>query len=557
MTVIRWQKWVVCLLLGAAALAVFWPALHCGFVYFDDLDYVTKNKDIQNGLTWTSFKWAWITTQAGNWHPITWLSHILDVELYGMKPASHHLTNLLLHAANSMLLFLLLYRLTGTLWRSAFVAAIFALHPLRVESVVWIAERKDVLSTFFWMLTVWAWIRYVENLKSRISSPKFFYGLSVVFYALGLMSKPMLVTLPFVLLLLDYWPLGRRAVAEKIPFFIMAACSCIVTYIVQHGVGAVQPLARFPVFVRLENVPIAYLQYIEKNFWPSGLAVFYPHHVLEAPQILGALLLLAVVTALAIRRRRAQPYLLVGWFWFLGMLVPTIGLVQVGNQAMADRYSYLSSSGLWIMVAWTVGDFIARHPPARIVALLAGAMALMGCIFLTPLQILYWHDSYTLFRRAVEVTDGNYLAYYNLGCYSKDMGDDALAIRYFQIALATESDRLIWADHSRAYNNLGFIYLRHGDIPGAVTNFEMALKIRPRYPEAYYNLGCAFLSNNQPDVALDCLRRAEALNPTVAEVYSKLGDTLARLGRKTEAAEQYTRARQLSLGRQTGNQGTN
>ncbi len=274
----RWQKWVICLLLGLAVMGVFWPALQCGFVRYDDQDYVTENKEVQQGLNWQSIKWALTTAHAANWHPVTWVSHIVDCQLYGLQPAGHHLTSLLLHAANAILLFLLLGRLTGALWPSAFVAAIFALHPLRVESVVWISERKDVLSTFFWLLTVWAYVFYVENLKSKIPRFRLFYALALLFFALGLMAKPMLVTLPFVLLLLDYWPLGLlkfgpefqwRPVMEKIPFLLLAAGDSVVTFVVQHQVGAVRTLRNFPLSERVANIPFAYARYIGKNFWPS------------------------------------------------------------------------------------------------------------------------------------------------------------------------------------------------------------------------------------------------------------------------------------------------
>jgi protein O-mannosyl-transferase len=335
----RWQKWVICLLLGVAVLAAFWPALRCGFVIYDDLEYVTSNQEVQQGLTWAGLKWALTTGHAANWHPVTWLSHMADCQLYGLKPAGHHLTSLLLHAANAVLLFLLLDNLTGALWPSAWVAAIFALHPLRVESVVWVAERKDVLSTFFWMLTVGAYVRYADHLKSQISNFKFFYALSLVFFALGLMSKPMLVTLPFVLLLLDYWPLGRlefgpkfswRLIVEKVPFLFLAAADSVATFLVQNHYGSVAPLSRYPLSVRLANVPVAYVSYLSKNFWPAGLAVFYPHRVLGALEVGGSICLLGAVSVLVVLRGRLQPYLAVGWFWFLGMLLPTTGLVQVG-----------------------------------------------------------------------------------------------------------------------------------------------------------------------------------------------------------------------------------
>jgi tetratricopeptide (TPR) repeat protein len=544
----RWQKWVLCLLLGLAVMVVFWPALRYGFIHYDDQDYVTDNKDVQHGLNWQSIKWALTTAHAANWHPLTWVSHIIDCQLYGLNPAGHHLTSLLLHLANSILLFLLLGRLTGALWPSAFVAAMFALHPLRVESVVWISERKDVLSTFFWMLTVGAYVRYEEEFNVQSSKFKFFYALALVFFILGLMAKPMLVTLPFVLLLLDYWPLGRlefgpkfrwRPVVEKIPFLLLAAGDSAATFLVQHHFGVVETLRTFPLSVRVANIPFAYVRYIGKNFWPAGLAVYYPFRTLGMLEVGGAVCVLGAVSILVVRRWRAQPYLAVGWFWFLGMLVPTIGLVQVGTQAMADRYSYLPSVGLWIMVAWSVRDWIGDRPFPRAMATLAGAAAVIACLVLTSTQVPYWRDTRALFMRAAAVTDQYYLAYYNIGCYAMDEGQYPDAILCFKKALSSEPDNTRWADHSPAYNNLGYAYLQEGEITNAVPNFEKALAIRPHYPEAYYNLGCAFLNNKQPGEAVDCFQRALAMDSSVAAIHYKFANALMQLGRYAEAIAEY------------------
>jgi protein O-mannosyl-transferase len=551
----RWQKRVVGLLLAAAVLAVFWPALHYGFISYDDHTYVTSNRDIQQDLNWQSIKWALTTGYAANWHPLTWLSHTLDYQLYRLNPLGHHLTSLLLHAANAVLLLLLLNRMTGALWPSAFVAAMFALHPLRVESVVWVAERKDVLSTFFWMLTVGSYVRYAEEFKVQGSKFKVLYGLCLVFFVLGLMSKPMLVTLPFVLLLLDYWPLGRweftpkfswRLIVEKIPFILLAAGDSVVTFLVQNHGGAVATLAKFPFGLRLANVPVAYVRYIGKNFWPSGLAVFYPSRLLGLPEVVWAVCLLGAVSVLVARRWRAQPYLAVGWLWFLGMLVPTIGLVQVSTQSMADRYSYLPSVGLWIMLAWAVRDGIGRRPFLRTAAALAGGLAVIACIVLTRVQIHYWRNTRALFMRAAEVTDQYYLAYYNIGCYALDEGEYAEAIAYFKKALSAEPDSTLWSDHSSAYNDLGFAYLREGQISNAVANLEKALALRPNYPQAYYNMGRAFLANRQPDVALECFQRALALDPNPV-VLGALADAYSAEGNLPEAVAAAQRARSLAL----------
>jgi Flp pilus assembly protein TadD/uncharacterized membrane protein len=544
-------------LLGAAVLAVYWRALHCGFVGFDDDDYVVQNTDIQQGLNWQSIHWAFSTLHSANWHPLTWISHIIDVRLFGLKPAGHHLTNVLLHLASSVLLFLLLERATGAMGCSAFVAALFALHPLRVESVVWVSERKDVLSTFFWMLAVLAYVRYAENLRFQISNFKFqisnftgFYALSIVFFALGLMAKPMLVTLPFVLLLLDYWPLGRfnlgwRLLLEKIPFFVLAAGSSVVTYMVQNHFLVVASLAKLPLSVRLGNIPCAYVRYLAKNFWPAGLAAYYPLRQPEWWPVCGAVGLLGLITAAALWRWRERPFLAVGWFWFLGMLVPAIGLVQVGGQAMADRYSYLPSVGLWIMVAWGAREWVAGRPLWREAAALAGGLAVIACMVLTPRQERYWDNGLTLFTHAADVTGENYQAHYNLGCYAMSQGDYPHAIAEFQRALRAEPDTNSWVGHSNGRNNLGYAYLRQGDISNAVAQFEKALAIRPVFPEAYYNLGRAFLTNHQPDVAVDCFQRAVALDSSVAEIQFSLGETLLQLGRPAEARACLEKAIQI------------
>jgi protein O-mannosyl-transferase len=563
----RLQEWVFCALLGVAVLVAFWPALRCGFVYYDDQDYVLHNQNVQHGLNWQSIKWALTAVDAANWHPLTWVSHIIDCQVYGLKPAGHHLTSLLLHLGNAILLFLLLNRLTGAFWCGAFVAAMFAVHPLRVESVVWISERKDVLSTFFWLFTVAAYVRNAEEFKVQPTFAKatagkrlkfrVFYALALVLFALALMAKPMAVTLPFVLLLLDYWPLGRmkfgagfswKLILEKIPFFLLAAGDSVTTFLIQNHFGVVKTLTRFPLGVRLAYIPVAYMSYLSKNFWPVGLAVFYPHHVLGILEVTGAFCFLAVVSILVVRRLRAQPYLAVGWFWFLGMLVPTIGLVQVSSQAMADRYSYLPTVGLWIMLAWGVRDLLSGRPSLRAAAALAGGLAVVACLVCTPLQARYWQDTRTLFMRAADVTDHNYLAYYNLGCYAKDDGDYAQAIIYFKKALSAEADNAPLADHARAYNNLGYAYLHDGEISNAVAGFERALELQPRYPEAYYNLGRAFLTNNQPDVAVDCFQHALVLDPNVAEIHSKLAFALAQWGRPAEAIAQYSEALKLNPG---------
>jgi tetratricopeptide (TPR) repeat protein len=541
------------LVFSVAVLLVYWQALSCTFVNFDDGDYVTLNPNIQHGLNWQSLKWAFTSGYAANWHPVTWISHIIDYQLYRLQPAGHHLTSLLLHLANSILLFLLLNRMTGAFWRSAWVAAIFALHPLRVESVAWVAERKDVLSTFFWMLTVGAYIRYAKTVNDQLSIINYYSAL--VFFALGLMSKSMLVTLPFVLLLLDYWPLGRlefgpkfswRLVVEKIPFFLLAAGASAITFLVQNHSGVVASLSTVSLGQRLANVPVAYVRYLGKIAWPSGLAVFYGYEHWSLYQVAAALLLLAGITAWVVRQRRTQPYLPVGWFWFLGMLLPTIGLVQVGHQSMADRYSYLPSVGISLMAAWGLCGLAAGRPWLRRALATAGTLAVAACAAGTHRQIEFWKNPVALFARAAEISDQDCQTCYNVGCEVMQQGNFARAVRCFERALKAAGKNDPPSLLARVQNNLGCALLEQGQITKAVAHLESALKLQPRYPQAYYNMGRAFMTNGQPKVAVDCFQHALALdqNPSVL---AALAAAHAQAGNFAEAVAAAQQARQLAL----------
>jgi Tfp pilus assembly protein PilF len=536
----------VCLFLAVAISFAFWPAFHCGFVNFDDDAYITANPHVQQGLNWNSVGWALTTFDAANWHPLTWLSHIFDFQLYGLQPAGHHVTSLLLHLANSILLFLVLRELTGAFGRSALVAALFAVHPLRVESVVWVAERKDVLSTFFGMLTLWAYVRYARERDGRDVQGKVFYRAALVFFALGLMAKPMLVTLPFVLLLLDVWPLRRwqavvpcswQLIKEKIPFFVLAVGSSAVTLLVQNSAGAVKSLFRFSFGQRLANVPVSYARYLGKIFWPENLAVFYPPRRWQAWEVAGATLALALVSGWVLWQWRARPYLAVGWFWFLGTLVPVIGFVQTGDQALADRYSYVPCVGVLIMVVWGIHEMAAPRP-----FVVGGGLAVVICAVLTWRQAGYWKDSVTLFSRAINATGRNYIASYNLGCAALAKGDYPKAVEYFEEALLTDRDEIFWGNPAPVHNNLGAALLQGGRIAQAVAHFDEAVAIQPSFPEAYYNMGRAFLTNHQPDVAIDCFRHGLATAPNVPDLNYSLGETLLGQGRPAEALPCLERA---------------
>jgi tetratricopeptide (TPR) repeat protein len=524
----RWPCWFVSLSLAAAVLVVFSGAMRCGFVDYDDPIYVTSNAEVQHGLTRAGAAWAFQTSDASNWHPLTWLSHMADVQFYGMNPAGHHLTSVLFHAANAALLFIILNAMTGAFWRSAIVAALFALHPLRVESVAWISERKDVLSTFFWLLAVWGYFKFC------VSHWKAWYVAALVLFACGLMSKPMVVTLPFILLLLDFWPLKRRLqwwlVAEKIPFFVLAIISSVVTFIAQRRGGAVSSLSGFPLSARIANAVVSYVRYLAKMFWPVRFSVLYPHPG-HWPlwQIIGATLLLALITAFVIWRRREEPYLVVGWLWFVGMLIPAIGVVQVGIQSMADRYSYLPTVGILIMAVWGISEVI--HVQWLLVSVTSVAFA--ACLTLTPIQVRYWRDSDTLFRHAVAVTKDNYLAYNNLGYFLSQRGETEKSIPYYQSSLQ------INPNYDEAHNNLGFAYAQLGRFADATNEYIKALSINPNLTEAHNNLGNALGNLGLNDAAIHEYKVALEENPRHADAHNNLGIALAMHGKLDDAIAQF------------------
>ena len=548
---------LILLFLIAATFAVFWQVQNQEFVNYDDNVYITENPHVQSGLTRKSLAWAFTSTYASNWHPLTWLSHLLDCELYGLNPKWHHLTNLLFHVANTLLLFLVLKRMTGAHWRSAYVAAMFALHPLHVESVAWVAERKDVLSIFFWMLTMWAYSRYAE----RPSLNR--YLLVFLSFALGLMAKSMLVTLPFVLLLMDYWPLRRlrfgqeagdnrlkaqgsfiplhkrsvplRLVLEKVPFIALAGVSSAVTLFAQQYGGAVTSLESLSLKVRIANALVSYVNYIWKMIWPEGLAVFYPHPgMLPMWQVAGAGLLLVCVSFLAIRTARSRPYMIVGWLWYLGTLVPVIGLIQVGVQAMADRYTYVTLIGLFIIIAWGVPDILARWRYGKIAIAISAGLTLSIFTILTSLQLQHWRNNMTLFKHALSVTTGNYLAHTNVGAVLVGQGrlDDGIA--HYAKALH------IKPNYALAHYNLAAALDRQGKLDEAIAHYTKAARIKPDYVKARCNLGVALARQGKLDEAIAHLAEALRIEPNLAEAHYNLGRALAMQGKPDEAIVHYT-----------------
>jgi len=516
---------LVCAALIAITLVSFAGVLRNGFVNYDDPVYVTDNPQVQSGLGWRTAAWAFTATRAANWHPLTWLSHLLDVTLFGLAPAGHHAVSLAIHAVNAGALFLVLRGLTGALWPSALAAALFALHPLRVESVAWVAERKDVLSAFFWIAALAAYRRYL----ARPTPQRYLTVFAAL--ALGLAAKPMLVTLPLALLLLDYWPLGRvrtgqlgRLLLEKAPLLALAAASCFVTYSVQARGGAVALEETAPIVQRLENGIGSYLRYLEQTLWPRGLAVFYP---LETGQgrireaALAGVLLIAL-TGCALWLLRRSPYLGVGWFWYLGTLVPVLGLVQVGLQARADRYTYLPSIGVSIAVAWGAWALAGRSRSRRAWLAAGSCAALLGLSLATRAQVSHWRDTVTLFRQALAVAPESLLAHHNLGIALSQRGDMAGAMSHFKRALAI--DPL----HPQAHYNVGIAYDQLGERAEAVPHYRLAVQVKPDYAEAHNNLGVDLALAGRLQEAIDQFREARRADPALPGVEENLARVLAQ-----------------------------
>jgi tetratricopeptide (TPR) repeat protein len=531
------NDWLLAAALAGVAFVVFARALAFEFVSLDDNDYVTLNPYVRQGLTLGGAVRDFSAFDVANWHPLTWLSLQLDASLWQTQqgapdPRGFHLTSVLLHAANAALLFLALRALTGARWRSAGVALLFAVHPLRVESVAWVAERKDVLSLFFGLLALWAYAVYVRTPTARR------YAAVAVTLALGLMCKPVLVTLPFLLLVLDWWPLRRvgasrdwtRLVVEKLPLFALAAASCVVTYLAQERGGATRGTELFPFAVRMENATVSYLAYLGKTFWPFGLAPFYPHPGATLPgwQAAGSALLLVAVTVMAVALRRRAPYLLAGWLWFLGTLVPMIGLVQVGNQAYADRYTYFPQIGILLALCWAVADISAARPRVAVVAAVAVAMAL---VVRTESQLSTWHDSYALWQNALAVTEPNPTALVSLGTVEEEREHLQKAEEYYREALRVPPESFL------AHLNLGGLLARQGRYDEALTELAAARELAPDYPRTYTYLGNIRLDQGDPAAAAREHQIALRLAPRAAQSYTDLAKDELLLGHHEAAAD--------------------
>ncbi len=611
-------------LLAIITVVVYWPAVGFDYVNYDDPQFITTNPHVLGGLTWENVRWAFGTGLDGNWVPLTWLSYMLDVEWSGPTAAGLHLTNILLHSANTVLIFLLFRRLTGTHWQSAVLAGLFGLHPLHVESVAWVAERKDVLSTLFWSLAMWMYARYAQKLVAGSRHWSSEYFLALIFFAFGLMCKPMVVTLPFVLLLLDYWPLRRiepgeifthrgtltRLICEKIPFFMLAAIASALTIFVQLQGRAMESLASRPVGARIANALVAYARYLGKTFWPADLTNPYPltrhwpwGQVLAAGALVMGLFVWAVLAA------RKRPYGLVGWLWFLGTMIPVIGLVQVGAQSMADRYTYIPLLGVFWIVVWAAADLITRwHLPGRVVALAVLLVLGTGTVR-TRAQLNYWRDGESLFRHAIALTENNFVAFDGLGraLYNKGQLDEAVfyylkslevrprygdALTNLNDALArldaanaatnnphalaqrTGTDYanahntlglglamngklddailhfrralLYEPDHVNACSNLGHALALQGKLDEAIGQCEQVLRRSPHNPQAHNILGLALLKQGRLDEAVAHLREALQYQPDNVEAQMNLGRALAALGQRDEAIAHFKEALRLA-----------
>jgi protein O-mannosyl-transferase len=537
--------------LAMATFGIYAQVIQHQFISLDDGWYIKDNPNVNRGVTHAGLVWAFTTFYEGNWHPLTWIAHMVDSQLFGMNAGGHLLVNALIHVANTLLVFWFLSRTTHARWPSALAAALFALHPLHVESVAWAAERKDALSTCFGLLSLISYTRYAEGRSRK------WYAWTALMLALGLLAKPMLVTWPFVMLLLDYWPLGRVSqstsrknflvsigplVREKLSLFAIVAASCVITFFAQSHGGAVRTFTDVPIALRLLNALVSYAKYLLLTFWPHDLAVYYPFTATGIPawQIVGAAFLLIGITASCLLQGKIRPYLIVGWLWFLGTLVPVIGVVQVGGQTMADRYFYIPSIGLFIAVAFGLADIAKTSRVAPSLSAAIAGVVLLILSALTTAQIHLWTDSFTLFKHVLAVTPPNLIIENSLGIAMDDSG------RYDEAAAHFEKALQVQRDHYEVLVNMGVTRYHQSQLPEAIEYYQAAIRSQPDAPEAHAQLGLALWKQNRNEAAYDEVRRASQLAPTDANIRNYLGIALARLGRFPEAVDQLHEALRLN-----------
>jgi len=549
---------LICMFLTALPLLVYWQVQTYEFINMDDPLYVTENLKVRSGLTREGVVWAFAFNDISYWHPLTWLSHMVDCEIYWLNPQGHHFTNVLFHIANTLLLFLTLRTLTGALWRSAFVAAFFSLHPLNVESVAWVANRKNLVSAFFWILAMWSYAHY-----ARKPNPTR-YLMVFCSMLLGLLAKPTVATLPFVFLLLDFWPLDRyfpavsnqalesqtriestgRLIIEKIPLMALSAASITISYMSSRQMGIIIPAEILPLGLRIQNALASYLIYIGKMLLPFDLAVFYPFaKTMPLWQIVTSCFVLLTVTALVVRFAKRKPYFTVGWFWYLGTLVPVIGLVQQGFwPAFADRFAYIPLIGLFIMTVWGISDYADRSRLSKILVYAGGSLAVLGMGMGAWVQTSYWKNSITLFSRAVAVTKSNHLAHYNLGVALHNSGkfNEGLLHCYEALHLTPDDEKL--------HNIIGLTLIHHGDPGKALFHIKEAIRLRPDYAEAYDNMGLALAKEGKPDEAIGYHLKAIEIDPNQADFHFHLGNQLNVLGNFDRAARSYSEALRIRPG---------
>jgi len=583
---------MICLFLTLVIVIIYGQVGSFDFVDWDDGLYVTENVHVQKGLSVEGVIWAFTTSRAGNWHPLTWLSHMLDSQIYGLNPAGHHYTNIAFHTANTLLLLFILFRMTGSLWKSAFVAALFAVHPLHVESVAWVSERKDVLSTFFGLLMIGAYYHYIKtpHLKN--------YLLVIIFFSLGLLAKPMIVTFPFVLLLLDFWPLNRiqlknnseiqpeksthygfkgiyQLIVEKIPLFVLAAIQCILTFVIQRSDGIMVPLKNLSLKTRIANTLVSYVSYVLKAIWPHNLAYYYPYPIgtFSVWQVWGTGLLIISAISGAIYLAKQYPYVSVGLFWYLGTLVPVIGLIQVSDQAMADRYTYIPLIGLFIVVAWGLPDILKKWQYRKIFLCVLAIVILSSLTMRAFFQTRHWKNSVTLFENAVKINENNYHALNNLITALTGNGkyDDAFfylsrALKvnpqkvYLRMNLAnvlflrSKPDEAISqyrkilqtdSENADAHYNLAYVLSSQNKLNEAVSHYNETLRIDPKYAKAHYNLGNIYFNQGKTAEAFRHYAEAIKIKPDYVQAYNKLGIILFKQGKFNKAKVLFIKALQI------------